>query len=73
MFEAGTRISPRDRDAILQALRSGVVPRRGLQHVQVARSGGTSPSASSAARAIVSSEQNGESQSCRLASSIACR
>ena len=39
MSEAATRISPRDRDAILQALRSGVVPRRGLQHVQVARSG----------------------------------
>jgi len=30
-------ISSRDRDAILQSLRSGVVPRRGLQHVQVGR------------------------------------
>lgn len=30
-------ISPRDRDAILQALRAGVVPRRGLQHIQVGR------------------------------------
>lgn len=31
------RIRPRDRDAILQALRAGVVPRRGLQHFQVGR------------------------------------
>lgn len=30
-------ISPRDRDAVLQALRAGVVPRRGLQHIQVGR------------------------------------
>lgn len=32
------RIRPRDRDAILQSLKAGVVPRRGLQHVQVGRS-----------------------------------
>ena len=32
------RIRPRDRDAILQSLAAGVVPRRGLQHVQVGRS-----------------------------------
>lgn len=31
------RIRPRDRDAILQSLRAGVVPRRGQQHVQVGR------------------------------------
>lgn len=31
------RIRPRDRDAVLQALRAGVVPRRGLQHFQVGR------------------------------------
>lgn len=31
------RISPRDRDAVLQALRAGVVPRRGLQLIQVGR------------------------------------
>ena len=31
------RIRPRDRDAILQSLRAGVVPRRGFQHVQVGR------------------------------------
>lgn len=31
------RISPKDRDAVLQALRAGVVPRRGLHHIQVAR------------------------------------
>lgn len=31
------RIPPRDRDAVLQALRAGVVPRRGLQYVQVGR------------------------------------
>jgi hypothetical protein len=32
-----TRIRPRDRDAILQSLSAGVVPRRGQQHVQVGR------------------------------------
>ncbi|CAO3424552.1 ATP-binding protein [Azospirillum argentinense] len=31
------RIKPKDRDAILQALRAGVVPRLGLQHIQVGR------------------------------------
>jgi hypothetical protein len=30
-------IRPRDRDAILQSLRAGVVPRTGLQHIQVGR------------------------------------
>jgi hypothetical protein len=30
-------IRPRDRDAILQSLRAGVVPRRGHQHIQVGR------------------------------------
>lgn len=34
---AGTTIRPRERDAILQALRAGVVPRVGQQHVQVGR------------------------------------
>jgi hypothetical protein len=33
----GTTIRPRERDAILQALRAGVVPRVGQQHVQVGR------------------------------------
>lgn len=33
------RISARDRDAVLQALRAGVVPRRGLQYIQVGRAG----------------------------------
>ena len=32
------RIKPRERDAIIQALRAGVVPRLGLQHIQVGRS-----------------------------------
>jgi hypothetical protein len=32
-----TEIRPRDRDAILQSLRAGVVPRAGLQHIQVGR------------------------------------
>ena len=32
-----SKIRPRDRDAILQSLAAGVVPRRGLQHVQVGR------------------------------------
>lgn len=32
-----TRIRPRDRDAILQSLSAGVVPRRGQQHIQVGR------------------------------------
>lgn len=31
------RIKPRDRQAILKALRAGVVPRVGLQHIQVGR------------------------------------
>lgn len=30
-------IRPRDRDAVLQSLRAGVVPRTGLQHIQVGR------------------------------------
>ena len=34
---AGTTIRPRERDAILQALRAGVVPRVGQQHIQVGR------------------------------------
>lgn len=33
----GQRLRPRDRDAILQSLRAGVVPRVGHQHVQVGR------------------------------------
>lgn len=32
-------IRPRERDAVIQALRAGVVPRIGLQHIQVGRSG----------------------------------
>lgn len=35
----GQRIKPRERDGALQALRAGVVPRHGLQHVQVGRAG----------------------------------
>jgi hypothetical protein len=31
-------VSPRDRDAIMQALAAGVVPRSGLRHIQVGRS-----------------------------------
>ncbi len=34
---APTRIRPRDRDAIIQSLRAGVVPRAGQQHIQVGR------------------------------------
>ena len=34
---ADTRIRPRDRDAVLQSLRAGVVPRAGLHHIQVGR------------------------------------
>ncbi len=32
-----TVIRPKDRDTIIQSLRSGVVPNRGLQHIQVGR------------------------------------
>jgi len=32
-----TPIKTRDRDAILQALAAGVVPRSGLRHIQVGR------------------------------------
>jgi hypothetical protein len=35
--ETPSKIRPRDRDAILQSLRAGVVPRRGHQHIQVGR------------------------------------
>lgn len=34
---ATVRIKPRERDTIMQALRAGVVPRLGLQHIQVGR------------------------------------
>ena len=34
---AATRIRPKDRDAVLQSLRAGVVPRSGLQHIAVGR------------------------------------
>jgi hypothetical protein len=37
MHPAASTIRPRDRDAILQALSAGVVPRTGLRHVQVGR------------------------------------
>ena len=33
------RIRPKDRDAIIQSLAAGVVPRRGQQHIQVGRAG----------------------------------
>jgi hypothetical protein len=36
-MSATTKIRPRDRDTIIQALSAGVVPRVGLQHVQVGR------------------------------------
>ncbi len=35
--KTGTTIRPRDRDAIIQSLRAGVVPRRGHRHIQVGR------------------------------------
>ena len=34
-----TKIAPRERDAAVQALRAGVVPRVGIRHVQVGRAG----------------------------------
>jgi hypothetical protein len=37
MSSRSDRIRSRDRDAILQSLKAGVVPRRGLQHIQVGR------------------------------------
>lgn len=37
MTEPTTRIRPRERDAIIQSLRAGVVPRVGQQHIQVGR------------------------------------
>lgn len=37
MSSRPSRIRARDRDAILQSLKAGVVPRRGLQHIQVGR------------------------------------
>ena len=38
MTEVPLQIRPRERDAVLQSLRAGVVPRLGQQHVQVGRS-----------------------------------
>lgn len=35
--KARPRLKPRERDTILQALRAGVVPKLGLQHIQVGR------------------------------------
>jgi hypothetical protein len=37
MTTSGARLRPRDRDAIVSALRAGVVPRAGFQHIQVGR------------------------------------
>lgn len=37
MSSTSSRIRKRDRDAILQSLKAGVVPRRGLHHIQVGR------------------------------------
>jgi len=37
MSTSSNRIRQRDRDAILQSLKAGVVPRRGLHHIQVGR------------------------------------
>src|SRR5690349_11887968 len=37
MTTASNPIRPRERDAIIQSLRAGVVPRSGQQHVQVGR------------------------------------
>ena len=31
------KLKPRERDAIVQALRAGVVPKLGLRHIQVGR------------------------------------
>lgn len=38
MTHEKTEIRDRERDAIVQSLRAGLVPRRGLQHIQVGRS-----------------------------------
>ena len=32
------RVRPKERDAIIQSLRSGVTPKLGIQHIQVGRS-----------------------------------
>src|ERR1700730_1885255 len=37
-MNGSTQIKPRERDAIVQALAAGVVPRVGLAHIQVGRS-----------------------------------
>ena len=37
VIRATARIRPRDRDAVIQSLRAGVVPRIGQQHIQVGR------------------------------------
>lgn len=37
MTQVSTRIRPRERDAVIQSLRAGVVPRAGQAHIQVGR------------------------------------
>jgi hypothetical protein len=37
MSQVSTRIRPRERDAVIQSLRAGVVPRLGQAHIQVGR------------------------------------
>ena len=37
MADTTTRIRPRERDAVIQSLRAGVVPRVGQAHIQVGR------------------------------------
>lgn len=39
MTTTGTTLRPRDRDALIQSLRSGVTPRAGARHIQVGRDG----------------------------------
>ncbi len=73
-------IKPRDRDAVVQALRAGVVPRTGIQLVQVGRSGevgqviqdvGRIADGGSAVRFVIGDYGSGKTFFLNLARSIA--
>lgn len=79
---AGGLIKPRERDHIIQALRTGVVPRMGLHHFQVGRAGEIAElvrdverigAGGSAARFAIGDYGSGKSYILRLARLVALR
>ena len=64
---AALTIRPRDRDAILQSLRAGVVPRRGQQHIQVGRVDEVAPLAAATSTASPTAARRSASSSASTA------